>query len=71
VKADVAAYFASKQPPPKEVIAPKVVKHFVDMLERKPGHVENFKTYYDRSLSKSHMEMQQKRSGKTIPQLGE
>jgi hypothetical protein len=42
-KVEVVAHFASKKPPPKEVIPPKTVQHFVDMLEREPGHVEALK----------------------------
>jgi hypothetical protein len=71
VKAQVAAHFASKQPPPKEVIASKVVAHFVDLLERPRAHVENLKTDYDHAISNSYIEIQQTRSGRTVPQLGE
>jgi hypothetical protein len=69
--AEVASDFAPKQPPPKEVIALKVIQHFVDFLERPSGHVGNLKTYYDHSINKSYMEMKRKRSGKIVPQLEE
>jgi hypothetical protein len=53
----VAAHYAKKKPLLKEVIPMKVSQHFVDMLEREPGHVEALRIDYDRSISKSHWEM--------------
>jgi hypothetical protein len=42
----------------------------MDLLEREPGHVEALQTDYDRSITKSHWEMLQKKIGNS-PQLGE
>jgi hypothetical protein len=67
----VAAHYAKKYPPLKEVVPLKVSQRFVDMLEREPGHVEALRIDYDRSISISHWEMLQKKSGKIVPQLRE
>jgi hypothetical protein len=65
--AKVKAHFAPKKPLPKQVIPLKISQHFVDMLERKPGHVEALDTDYDRSIFQSHSEMRKKKSGKQVP----
>ena len=73
VAADVKCQLAPKRPEPKEKIDPKVVKHFVGLLERPPPSPPSD---YDRSIIKSHNENVKRSrsssaSGKTIPQLGE
>jgi hypothetical protein len=74
VVAEVKSHFAPVEPQPKEKIAPKIVQHFVDMLERPSSHVANRPSDYDRCIEKSYNEMQRTRSsasGKKVPQLGE
>jgi hypothetical protein len=68
---EVKAHFAPKKPLPKQVIPLKISQYFVDMLEKKPGHVEALDTDYERSIVKSHSEMRKKKSGKQVPQLRE
>nr|XP_051229090.1 uncharacterized protein LOC127346885 [Lolium perenne] len=73
VDADVKRQLALKRAPPKQYIAPRTVKHFVDMLERpRPEHLPSD---YDCSNIQSHnANVQQSRSssasGKTIPMEG-
>jgi hypothetical protein len=69
--AEVKAHFAPKKPLPKQVIPPKISQHFVDILERKPEHVEALEIDYNRTIVKSHWDMQKKKSGKQVAQLGE
>jgi len=72
VAEDVKCQLAPKRAPPKQYIAPKTIKHFVNMLERpKP---DNLPSDYNRSIINSHKAQRSRSSsasGKTIPQLGE
>lgn len=73
VDADEKRELAPKRAPPKQYIAPRTLKHFVDMLER--PRAEHLPSDYDRSIIQSHnANVQQSRSssasGKTIPMEG-
>ena len=70
VAAQVKSHFAPVEPQPKEKIAPKVIQHFVGLLERPPSHVANRSSDYDRSIEKSYHEMKRTKrsaSGKKVP----
>jgi hypothetical protein len=74
VAAEVKEHFAPKQPQPKEKVHPKVVEHFVGLLERPPAHVADRDSDYDRSIKKSYIEQKRRTKGargKQVPQLGE
>jgi hypothetical protein len=64
VAADVKQQLAPKWPTPNKYMAPRMVKHFVDMLER-PSPVEELSDY-DRSIVQSVKAIR-----KTIVQPGE
>ena len=79
VKAHNAAHFAKKVPEPKQVLNPKGVKHFLDIVcdpDRR-----TLPDNYERSISKSfdtqeenkkkRVAAQKKKKAKQVPQLGE
>jgi hypothetical protein len=82
-RADLDAHFAPKSPPPpKEKVSEDVVEHFIRMAkEPAPKPVDSD---YERQLRKAHLAKKKKessssssqgaaakKSGKTVPQLGE
>jgi hypothetical protein len=77
----VRAHFAKKDPPPKETIDPVVSKRTVEALKRPPpppldsNYVRTTKKAYQKAVqmgtTSSDERLAKRRSGKTIPQLGE
>jgi len=71
--AETKAFFArmknQRHPPPKEKIPVSISQNFVNMYDQPPAHVANRPSDYDRCIEKTYCKA--KRSGKTIPQLGE
>jgi hypothetical protein len=75
------AHFAKKASPPKETIDPVVAKRTVKALQRPPSppldsnHVRTTKKAYQEAVrtrtTSSDERLAKRRSGKTIPQLGE
>ena len=73
VDAQVKAHFAKKKPPPKEKIAPEVVKKFVSNLQKpaKPAPASDYTRYLAKSVIKQKTKSMESVSGKQVPQLGE
>ena len=81
MEAEVQAHFAREPPPPKETIDPVKVKRTLDALKRPPPHppdsnyIRCIKKTYDEAWrsgsTSSDARLAQRRSGKTISQLGE
>jgi hypothetical protein len=75
VKAEVKAHFAPKKPVVKEKLDPKVIQHFVDLVEQPASHVLHRPSDYDRCIDQSFKKRQRTKSStasmKQVPQLGE
>ena len=69
MKRQMSAWGKKASEPPKEPIDPKVQEHFIDLLEM-PSQVQlNLPSNYERGLVMTHSKA--KKTGRTIPQLGE